>query len=270
MAAVSQAFIRFANEFRQPASPGAELIETPRYRIILVPDYPIPGPNNVGWIRCTEAEADSLITEVRSIVAPRRLPLMWTLDPGTEPANFADYLAARGVFPEPHAPEVKVMALSVDAAPEVPVVDGLEIRDALADPESFRMADAVNGEAFGDEPRGVTPEERAAQERRRQHQIAAGNRRVLLATIDGEPAGSSGLTLYPPQGAFISGGAVLEKFRGRGVYRAMVAARLAMAREAGIPGVWVWGAHTSAPILERLGFETIGWRKFYPDSSLGK
>jgi hypothetical protein len=47
----------------------------------------------------------------------------------------------------------------------------------------------------------------------------------------------------------------------------MVAARLAMAREAGVEGLIVWGGHMSAPILERLGFETVGWRKFYLDTS---
>ena len=55
------------------------------------------------------------------------------------------------------------------------------------------------------------------------------------------------------------------------MYRAMVAARLAMAREAGIDGgLAVWGGDMSAPILERLGFETIGWRKFYLDASSGQ
>ena len=99
--------------------------------------------------------------------------------------------------------------------------------------------------------------------------MAAGNRRVILATIDGEPAGSAGLTLYAPAGAIINGGAVRQKFRGRGVYRAMVAARLEIAREAGAPGIAVWGGPMSAPILSKLGFQTVGWRKFYLDGAPG-
>lgn len=74
---------------------------------------------------------------------------------------------------------------------------------------------------------------------------------------------SSGLSLYPPDGALINGGGVRPKFRGRGIYRAMVAARLEMAREAGVAGLSVWGAPMSAPILARLGFEKVGWRRFY-------
>ena len=53
MAAVSQGLVDFANRFRQPAAPGIEVVETSRYRITLQPDYPVPGPNNVAWIRCS-------------------------------------------------------------------------------------------------------------------------------------------------------------------------------------------------------------------------
>jgi GNAT superfamily N-acetyltransferase len=158
------------------------------------------------------------------------------------------------------SPEVKVMALEVGADVAPPAVAGLEILDALADAESFRKADAVNADAFGEKPR-----EAAAQERRRRNQLEAGNRRVILVTVDGEPAGSAGLTLFPPGGAIINGGAVLDKFRGRGVYRAMVAERLRIARESGAAGLSVWGGKMSAPILERLGFVAVGWRRFHLD-----
>lgn len=268
MPAVSQGLIEFANHHRQPPAPGFEIVETPRYRIVLQPDLPIPGPNSVGWIRCRSDEADEVIAEVRSKVSPRHIPLMWTLDPETEPADFPDHLAAHDVHPDPQAPTAAVMVLPSDAALESPEVKGMEMRDALADLESFRSSDEVNAEAFmsrtlGDDPRLV-----AAQERRRRDQLAAGNRRVILATVDGERAGSAGLSLFPPAGAIINGGAVRPKFRGRGIYRAMVAARLEMARNAGAAGLAVWGTpHTSAPILARLGFETVGWRRFYLDTS---
>lgn len=257
--------VEFANHHRHPPAPGVEVIETARYRITLQPDYPIAGPNGVTWIRCASQDADEVIREVRAIVAPRRLPLMWILDPDTQPLDFADHLAAFGVLPETHAREVKVMVLSVDAQLEAPRIEGLEIRDALADAETYRRADDVNAEAFGEPRRGLTAEAAAAQERRRKNQIAAGNRRMVLATIDGESAGSSGVTLYPPAGAVIGGGAVRRKFRGRGVYRAMVVARLDMARQSGVPGISVWGGPMSAPILSNLGFQTVGWRRFYPD-----
>jgi len=263
MPAVSQALAAFANEWRQPPAPGFEIVETPRYRIVLQPDYPIPGPNSASWIRCRPEEAEAVIDEVTALFEARDLPLMWILEPGTEPANFDEFLHARGMEPEPHAPEVAVMVLPIETRFEAPRIEGLEIRDALADAESFRASDAVNAEAFGEREITADDATRAQQERRRQNQIAAGNRRVVLATIDGEPAGSAGLSLYPPDAAIINGGAVRSKFRGRGIYRAMVAARLEMARAAGVAGLSVWGGAMSAPILARLGFEKVGWRRFY-------
>jgi len=267
MAAVSQALVDFANHHRQPPEAGVEIVETPRYRITLQPDFPIAGPNSVSWIRCRRDESDEVIGEVRSTVAPRRLPVMWTLDPETEPPDFGDCLAARDVPPDPHGPEAKVMVLAITTTIDHPAVAGLEIRDALADQVSFRMADAVNSEAFGAASRGEDAGLSAALERRRANWVSAGNRRVILATVDGEPAGSAGLSLYPPLGAIINGGAVLPKFRGRGIYRAMVAARLEMACQAGVEGLAVWGGAMSAPILAGLGFEAVGWRRFYVDTS---
>ena len=262
MAAVSQGLVDFANHFRQPAAPGMEVIETPRYTITLQPDFPIPGPNSVAWVRCGASEAEAVVRVVRAVLTARRLPLMWILDPETQPADLGDRLAAMGIMPDAHAPEVAVMVLPSEAELDTPAVPGLQIQDALADPELFRQADLVNTEAFDEPARDPGP-----QERRRQNQLAAGNRRALLATLDGEPAGSAGMTLYPPGGAIINGGAVRPRFRGRGVYRALVAERLRQAREAGLPGLSVWGGPMSAPILERLGFSKVGWRRFYLDRS---
>jgi GNAT superfamily N-acetyltransferase len=260
MAAVSQGLVDFANRFRQPAAPGIEVVETPRYRITLQPDYPVPGPNNVAWIRCPPDEVGGMVDDVRAVFRARRLQSMWILDPEVEPKDLPNRLAARGVTPDRLSPEVKVMVLGVVTNLAPPAVAGLRMHDALADAETFRQADAVNAEAFGEKPR-----EAAAQERRRRNMQEAGNRRILLATIDGEPAGSAGLTLYPPHGAIITGGAVREKFRGRGVYRALVVERLRVAREAGTAGLSVWGGRMSAPTLERLGFQEVGWRRFYID-----
>lgn len=270
MPAVSQgrdSLVEFANHFRQPPAPGIELIDTPRYRLTLQPDYPVPGPNSASWIRCRSDQAAGVIREARVAFARHRLRFMWILDPETEPASFPDDLAAHEVFPEPDAPEVAVMVLAAGADVGAPDIAGLVIRDALASTESFRAADAVNALAFGSGPRDTTAEAAAAQERRRRDQLAAGNRRFLLATVDGEPAGSAGMTLFPPFGAIMNGGAVLETFRGRGVYRALIAERLRLAREAGVPGVSVWGGPMSKPILSRIGFEAVGWRRFYPDYS---
>jgi GNAT superfamily N-acetyltransferase len=267
MPAVSQGLVDFANNLRQPAAPGVEVIVTPRYQITLQPDFPIPGPNSISWIRCTADEAADVIREARATIAPRHLPVMWTLDPGTEPPDFADNLEAHGIHPDPHGVESAVMVLPIDAPVEAPAIPGLEIHDALADLALFRRADAAAAEAFMSVSLGDDPALIAMQDRRRRNFLAAGNRHWLLATVDGEPAGAGGMTLFPPRGATINGGSVRPKFRGQGVYRALVAARLDIARRSGVDGLCVWGGDKSGPILARLGFEKVGWRRFYVDTS---
>jgi GNAT superfamily N-acetyltransferase len=261
MAAVS--LIEFAKNQRAEPSPGVEVISNPRYQMTLVPDFPIAGPNNVSWIRCSTEEAAELIDEAMATFAGRNLPFTWILDPGTKPPDFAARLVKHGFTPDPHGEEAAVMVLAEAGGLEVPDVSGLEFHDALADTATFRAADAVAAEAFMADRPGDDPDVVAMQERRRVNNVASGNRRLLLATVHGEPAGAGSLTLFPPRGATINGGSVRPQFRGHGVYRALVAARLEIARREGAPGLVVWAGSMSEPILSRLGFTSVSWRRFY-------
>ncbi len=268
MRGVSQALVDFANHYRRRSAPGIEVIVTPRYEITLQPDFPLPGPNSVAWVRCRPEEAAGVIREARATIRPQRVSVMWILDPETEPPDFADHLLSHGCLPDPHGgPEVAVMVLPIDSRIDFPDVPGLEIQDALADPVTFTSANVAAAEAFGSPLPTAGPEAIAALERRRLNALAGGSYRYLLATVDGEPAGAAGISMYPPGGATINGGSVRPKFRGRGVYRAMVAARLEMARQAGVGGLAVWGGEMSRPILAGLGFQVVGWRRFYLDRS---
>ncbi len=52
-------------------------------------------------------------------------------------------------------------------------------------------------------------------------------------------------------------GGTLPEYRGQGYYQAVVAARVARAREVGLRYLWVDARPTSLPILQRLGFEAV-------------
>lgn len=80
--------------------------------------------------------------------------------------------------------------------------------------------------------------------------------RELVAFIAGD-LGAGAILLREDYG-YLVGTAVKEGARGRGVYRSLVAARLAFLRERGIDyAVTQARESTSAPILEHLGFETL-------------
>jgi GNAT superfamily N-acetyltransferase len=265
MAAVSQ-LAEFARSFRQRPAPGIEVIDTPRYQVQIIADFPIPGPNHVGWIRCAPDEVAEMVREVRQTFADRRLRFVWILDPDAEPPDLADRLRELGARPDPHDDEAAAMILAADAPLHASEVRGLEIRDALESYESFQDAEWAADEAFAGVQFASPSFLDEGRRRRFEHNRASPNKRVLLATIDGEPAGSASLTLFPPDGALMNGGAVRPQFRGLGIYRAMVAARMSMIREAGAAGAVVWGGSMSRPILETLGFQTVGWRRFFIDA----
>jgi hypothetical protein len=76
-----------------------------------------------------------------------------------------------------------------------------------------------------------------------------------IAYVDNEPA-SVGRLYTHPQSAFggLYGGSTSTEFRGRGLYRATVAARARDAQRSGAKYLLVDALPTSRPILERLGF----------------
>jgi hypothetical protein len=80
--------------------------------------------------------------------------------------------------------------------------------------------------------------------------------RLFLAEHDGAAIGLAA-TRDKPEGGYLTGAVVLQAHRGRGAYRALLAARLADLRARGIRLATTHAREaTSAPILERLGFRT--------------
>ena len=85
-----------------------------------------------------------------------------------------------------------------------------------------------------------------------------------VAYAQGRPVASAGLQL--PTGRAFAGlysGGTVPDHRSRGAYRALVAARAAIARQRGYRYLTVDARETSRPILERLGFQPLatvrGW-----------
>ena len=80
---------------------------------------------------------------------------------------------------------------------------------------------------------------------------------TYLAFVDDEPVGFA-RDVFTRHGVLMLGGAVLPEARGQGVYTALVLARWAHAAERGAQRMVVGAGPQSAPILESLGFESMG------------
>ena len=84
-----------------------------------------------------------------------------------------------------------------------------------------------------------------------------------MAYVDGEAAGCGGLALVDGV-ARLWGGVVVPAARGTGIYRAVLAARMAYAVDHGATMALVKGkVDTSGPILRRAGFDVFGQELVY-------
>ena len=81
--------------------------------------------------------------------------------------------------------------------------------------------------------------------------------RVVLSAVLLAAFGGAGINLF--------GGSVLPEARGKGVYRALTFARWDAAVERGTPALTVQAGKMSMPILERLGFERVGYARVFVD-----
>jgi GNAT superfamily N-acetyltransferase len=90
-------------------------------------------------------------------------------------------------------------------------------------------------------------------------------RSVAYDEATGAPLSSGGMSLFPDLGfAFLWGGCTVPEARGRGAYSAVMKARVRHARSRGLARVGLYAMiETSAPIVERQGFERHGPMVFW-------
>jgi GNAT superfamily N-acetyltransferase len=83
---------------------------------------------------------------------------------------------------------------------------------------------------------------------------------AFIAYLKGQPVGMGRVTTSAQsQFAGLWGGSVLNEFRGRGVYRALLSARIKRAKELeSTRYLRVDALPTSQPILEKYGFSQVG------------
>jgi hypothetical protein len=197
------------------------------------------------WSGLDETNADAVIERVAGRLRELGGHTEWKLYGHDRPADLADRLRAAGFIADDEE------AVLVAEAAALPVETDADVRVA-ATPELVSAFVDVNERVFGESYASV---ERALLRALDEEQpsmsavvVFDGGEPVSAARIDFD-AGSVFAGLY--------GGATLESHRGRGLYRATVAARARLARERGYRYLQVDALPTSRPILERLGFVQI-------------
>ncbi len=212
---------------------------------ITTPDAPVVWRNMVHHAVLSDDEADARIDEIIAHYAALEVPFLWRVTPLCRPLDLGARLMARGF-----GHFETLCCMTTDPAdhpapdPDGPVVQAVDAASA----ERYIQ---TSGDAWG------MPE--AARERFRTllaRELDQTERNALhfLVFDDGQPAGTGSMSLFP-RSVHFSGSAVLDGFRGRGLYRALILERMRVLRAMGRNLVSVHAVKdTSAPILRRMGF----------------
>jgi GNAT superfamily N-acetyltransferase len=211
------------------------------------------GYNFVDWWDFGEERAFEIAAREAAFFRPRGT-VKWKVYDHDAPANLGDALAAAGFAAEGRE---TFMALDIADPPDWGAPPpGVEVR-RITDRAGVIDFMAVNTAAFGE--RGSWTVEFL------ESRLADPVLGIYVAYVDGRPVTCGRLEDCPGTPfTGIYGGGTTPEARGRGVYRAMVAARTAEARRRGYRYLTVDARETSRPILERLGFQPVAmltaWR----------
>ncbi len=224
-----------------PLGPKDERIVTGRYVLWLGPGAD-PGWNVAQRFRFEPDELEEVRAEIRGHVRERgRAACSWEVGTHARPGDLVERLHALGLVDDEPTSLAVGMVLS---EPPARGPAGVEVRRVETDDEWFE-AERIAAIAFGMKK---TP--------KRRRYFPDPNNAIYLAYVDGRPV-ARGSAAFGERGATLFGGSTLPEARGRGAYRALVAARWDDAVARGIPVLVTQAGPMSRPILARLGFREV-------------
>lgn len=212
---------------------------------------PVPQANLVGLARLARDDVEPAILAVQQVFDG--LPYTWVVGPLSQPPDLGERLTLHGL----QVGEALEGLAYRDWGRPIVRPPTVTVRSASADELTAHAA--ALAAAYG---MGMTAD------------ALASSMRGLLAPTGGagpatvgylaweagseEPVGWGTLSWLQADTALLNGSATVPTARGRGVYRALTAARIEDAHHAGAAVVLVSAvADTSAPICRRLGFEPV-------------
>lgn len=211
---------------------------------------PAAGWNGVLWSDLDERAADAAIAEQVRFFGGLGRAFEWKTYAHDRPADLPDRLAAAGFVPEETEALLvaETAALPHDTAPPA----GIRLLP-VTDDAGVELVERVHERSFGSGRSTIGHQLRT--------QLAQDPATVpaVVAVHGAEPVSAARMELHPGT-AFASlwGGGTVPEWRGRGIYRSLVAFRVGIAAERGFPYVQVDASSYSRPILERLGFQALG------------
>jgi GNAT superfamily N-acetyltransferase len=203
-------------------------------------------PRDVG---VTGAALDRLIARQRDYFRARGQGVEWKLRAHDLPADLPERLVAAGFAPEGPAAVLLGSAEEIAAEPVLP--EGVMLRE-ISEAEDLRRFADHQTEVLGSDCSWVAADLSA--------RVSADPGQITILVAEaGERVVCTAIAVYCPGTDFVAllGGATLPDWQGRGLYRAMIAARAREAVARGFRLLHVDASPASAPILRRCGFHEI-------------
>ncbi|MDF3301331.1 GNAT family N-acetyltransferase [Streptomyces tropicalis] len=202
--------------------------------------------NGIVWSSPDAADADAVIAAQIDHFTALGLPFEWKLYGHDRPGDLGARLAAAGFTAEPAETLMvgDLDALSLDAEPPA----GVRL-SAVTDSHGVDLLVDVHDRVFGTDGGRL-------RHRLLSRLAADPDTVVAVVALDGEVPVSAARMEPVPGTAFAGlwGGGTLREWRGRGLYRALVAHRARVAARLGHRYLQVDASDDSRPVLQRLGF----------------
>jgi ribosomal protein S18 acetylase RimI-like enzyme len=215
------------------------------------------GPGNRGFISYRDLQGldgdalDELIERQVRVFDERGEQFEWKLHAHDRPSDLPRRLRAAGFVPEDE--ETVMIAVAAEVANRPLLPEGVKLRKVTERSDFDRIA-VFEQTAWGD---GEDQSWIAAMLEIEQTADPEGLS-VVVAEADGAIVCAAWVRFQRGTGfATLWGGATLPKWRGRGIYRAIVAHRASLATERGFRFLEVDASDDSRPILQRLGFTAV-------------
>ncbi|MGO8960024.1 MAG: GNAT family N-acetyltransferase [Streptosporangiaceae bacterium] len=211
---------------------------------------PGQGLSTITWSGLDADTADAAIAGQRDYFAARGEGVEWKLYDYDQPANLGDRLVAAGFLPD----EEELMLVAETAAIQAGVVlpDGVRLVPVTDEAGVHALMAVHRHEPGSEEMSWLTQALLATLSDPRQLT------EMVVAMAGDEPVSSARIEFVPGTDfAGLWGGSTVPHWRGKGIFRALVAYRAGRAAARGYKYLQVDASHMSRPILKRLGFTPV-------------
>lgn len=202
-------------------------------------------------IRLADDAVEDAVRDVRELVRGHDVEkIVWWCGSQATPADLPSRLEAFGLVPDEFAPVLGSLVL--DHEPQGTLAHEVRVVETFDD---YVTAMEIDMQGWGHDERDR--ERRRANYEKAWQSVQEQGAVHYLSYLRGKPVGQA-RAFFLDRAVLLLGGATLPEVRGQGVYVSLVHARWRDAVARGTPALVVQAGPLSRPILERLGFRTLG------------